>query len=80
MLVHICNQNTWEVEAGGSEVQGHPWLHSEFEASLGYVRLCFKQTDFSVWRVLVGTREADEGYWGACSGLHSETLSQKTKE
>lgn len=24
----------WEVEAGGSEVQGHPQLYREFEASL----------------------------------------------
>ena len=27
-----------EVEAGGSEVQGYPQTHSEFEASLGYMR------------------------------------------
>lgn len=27
--------STWGVEAGGSGVQGHPWLHSEYEASLG---------------------------------------------
>ena len=33
LVVHTCNSNTWEVEAGGSEVQGHPWLHSEFKAS-----------------------------------------------
>lgn len=26
--------STWGVEAGGSGVQGHPWLHSEYEASL----------------------------------------------
>lgn len=31
------NFSPWEPEAGGSEVQGHPWLHSKFEASLGYV-------------------------------------------
>jgi hypothetical protein len=27
-----------ELESGGSQVQGHPWLQSEFEASLGYLR------------------------------------------
>ena len=27
-----------EVETGGSGVQDHPQLHSEFEASLGYLR------------------------------------------
>jgi hypothetical protein len=32
-----------EMEMGRSEVQGCPWLHSEFEASLGYVRLCAKK-------------------------------------
>jgi hypothetical protein len=25
-LVHGYNVKTWEVEAGGSEVQGYPWL------------------------------------------------------
>lgn len=33
----------WEVEAEGSGVQGHPQLHSEFEASLGYIRSCLKK-------------------------------------
>ena len=41
-MVHICHPSTWEMEAGGSGVQGHPWLHSEFEASLGYMRPCLK--------------------------------------
>lgn len=27
-VVHACNPNTWDVEAGGQEVQGHPQLHS----------------------------------------------------
>lgn len=33
------------MEAGGAEVQGHPWqapLHTEFKASLIYLRLYFK--------------------------------------
>lgn len=29
---------TGEVEAGGSDTQGHPLLCSKFEASLGYTR------------------------------------------
>ena len=40
--MHICKPSTWEVEAGGSEVRGHPQLHSEFEASLGYIRASLK--------------------------------------
>lgn len=32
------NRGTWEVEAGGSQVQGHPQLHNEFEASLAYLK------------------------------------------
>lgn len=30
-----CNPTSWEKEAGGSEGQGHPQLHSQFEDSLG---------------------------------------------
>lgn len=32
-----CNSNTWEVEAGESEVQGHLSLYSEFETTLWVV-------------------------------------------
>jgi ribosome-binding protein aMBF1 (putative translation factor) len=34
-MEHACNPNTLEPEAGGSEVQGHPWLYNELQASLG---------------------------------------------
>lgn len=42
MTGHTCNPNTWEVEAEVSEVQGHPGLVIDFEASLGYPRPCHK--------------------------------------
>lgn len=38
MGVHACDPSIQEVEAGGSGVQDHPQLHSEFKASLAYVR------------------------------------------
>jgi hypothetical protein len=28
---------TWKAKVGESQVQRHPWLHSKFEASLGYI-------------------------------------------
>ena len=30
------NPNTYKVEVGESDVQHHPWLYSEFKASLGF--------------------------------------------
>ena len=36
------NLNTWGVEAEGSEFQSYPWLHSEFRASLSYMKPRFK--------------------------------------
>lgn len=32
---HACTPRTLELELGGSEIQGHPWLRSQFEANLG---------------------------------------------
>ena len=32
-----------EVEAKGPEVQGHPWLQEELEASPGYMKLVAKK-------------------------------------
>lgn len=37
MKVHACNASTWEVEARGSEVQGHLEL-VEFEASFEHTK------------------------------------------
>lgn len=42
MVTHACHPNTWEVEAGGSGVEGHSQLSNEFEASLGSMRPCLK--------------------------------------
>lgn len=39
MVVHGYNSGSWKVQAGGSEAEGHPWLPSQFQASLGYSRL-----------------------------------------
>lgn len=27
---YTCNPSTLEVEGGGSEIQGEPWIHREF--------------------------------------------------
>lgn len=45
VAVHTCNLSYQEVEAGGPEVQGHPWPHSEFEISWGYTKLCLKNKE-----------------------------------
>jgi hypothetical protein len=35
MAVHVCNPKIWKVKARGSEVQGHPQLHNEFDQQPG---------------------------------------------
>lgn len=40
-MVHDYNFSIWEVEAGGPEVKGHPWLH---RLAWRYMRTCLKQT------------------------------------
>ena len=40
MLGQANNSSTQGVEAGQSEFQSYPWLHSKFEASLSYMRSC----------------------------------------
>lgn len=37
MATRACNPSTWEVQAGGSRVQSHPWLCGEFEDSLSHM-------------------------------------------
>lgn len=43
MVVLVCNLSTWELVAKGLRAQVYPQLHTEFEASLGYIRSCLKQ-------------------------------------
>lgn len=38
VVVYLGNPSIQEVEASESGVQGHPPLHSNFEARLGYVK------------------------------------------
>lgn len=40
MHTGMNNTNSWEVEARGEEVQGHPGPYTKFKASLDYLRLC----------------------------------------
>lgn len=41
MSPFLClNPSFWEMEVGNSKGQGHPWLCSDFESSLGNVRTC----------------------------------------
>lgn len=40
MVTHVCHPNTEEVEAGGSENQGHPWQHNGTEITMEYMRPC----------------------------------------
>lgn len=42
VAVHACKPNSQGIEAGGSEVRGHSWLRSKFEASLAYIRQAVK--------------------------------------
>lgn len=38
MVAHTGNLTNWEV-GSRSEIQGHHWLNSKFEGSLGYMKL-----------------------------------------
>lgn len=46
------SSGTWKLEASGSEVEGHPQLHVEFEASMCYMKLCLKKKIKSVFLYL----------------------------
>lgn len=44
MVVWAYDPSTQEVESGRPEIQGHPWLNIESEASLVYRRFYFNKT------------------------------------
>lgn len=33
MVVRACDPGTWEVETGGLEAQGSPWIHSKSKSA-----------------------------------------------
>lgn len=60
VTMHAFNPHTWETEAGGSlEIQGQPSLHSELQASQGYIkRPCLKFLKWQRHWGLGGQRES----------------------
>lgn len=42
MVEYACSPSTWEVEVGGSGIQGLPRLHSKYRESLDYMWPCLK--------------------------------------
>lgn len=65
MVAHTCHSSTWKVEAVGAGIQGYPWLDGEFEASLGYLRLCYKTTEQRREELEARTRDKSQpkGQW-----------------
>lgn len=55
--VPVYNPSVLEMEAGRPEIQGHPWLPSEFEMSLKYLRPCCKKSR-NKWELESEHREA----------------------
>ena len=41
--MHHYHPSTGVIEEEESEIQGHPVLHIEFQASLGYMRHCLQE-------------------------------------
>lgn len=69
MVTHVRSPSTPEVEARGSNIQGHPHLQNEFEASLGNMRpylwekhpqgfRCFLHPRPTCWAAQVSTSTA----------------------
>ena len=67
MPIHAHNLSMWELEVGGLGVQGQPWLHHDFFASWGYVRLHLEnQNNNNTWNK---NEELTNDYLDIDSGL-----------
>jgi hypothetical protein len=55
MVEHAYNPRTCEVEAGESEIQGHPWLLSKFEANLDNMRLLSQNNYNNNFKIFIYT-------------------------
>lgn len=48
IVLCACNPSTQKVESVGPEVQDHPQLRDKFKASLGYTRLCLRNSNINI--------------------------------
>jgi hypothetical protein len=63
-------------EARRSEVQGHPRLHSEFRASLGYKKLCLRRIKIkNMFSMKVCPRAGEMAQWLRAPSVLPEVLS-----
>jgi hypothetical protein len=71
MVTLSCNHSTWEVHAGGSEVQDHRWIHCQFKVSLDYIRFqkCKNNRSWSVLNRSGPHRLMDLNAWPRGSGI-----------
>lgn len=55
------NPGTLAAVAGGSKVQGYPWVRGEFQASLECVRLCLKENNYLSASVMPSLGQGPDG-------------------
>ena len=72
--VHTCNRSIRDVDIGGSGVQGHSQLHSEFKVSLGYMKPCIHSGADSVGCLVGRLREGKQDDVGMELKTHGEWL------
>lgn len=46
LVVHNCYCSTWEIRTGRSGIWGHPPLHKELQANLGYIRFYLNKKSY----------------------------------
>lgn len=67
VVTHTCNHTTRTLWRGGSRTQGHPWLHSKLETSLGFID--------PIWKI----KSLIERHWGLLGGLFDSGISLPAK-
>lgn len=71
ILVYTYNLETWEVEAGGSQVQGHSWLQISLRSTQLYILthfFCPLESKHRVTQISdLGQTNVWEGYWYICT-------------
>lgn len=68
---HACNPRMWEMETGGSGVQGQPQLHSEIEDSVSSMFLLFQKTKLTKQPDISRNKEIGDDSYLSCRFLLS---------